>query len=235
MENFNTDKIKNIDTLKSEHLRSGIKPIMGIIHDKSNLDSETKKMIEDYKKSADGISSFSECDDHNKWSREAFMYCTGMIVSGVEKDTGKNISIMIHQNPGRHDHFHMKEEEIVEKKKKFIKRVSDGLENIKEKCESKTIDCVVFGGDKGDDLYKKSIETLNGVCSQVLGFEPVILTGPKMSSDGINSIKRLHETDVFFDNDNRRLHIVRSLQASGANESYLPSDLEEQSKKWMEI
>lgn len=82
-------KSENLNSLKSEHLRSGVKPIMGVIHEKGDLDPETKKMIEDYRENADGVSDFSECNDHNKWSKEAFIYCTGMIVSGVEKTPKK--------------------------------------------------------------------------------------------------------------------------------------------------
>jgi len=235
-ENLFNNEAQKMNPLRSEHLKEGVSPIIGGIYDKSGLDPEIKKMIEDYKKNADGVSSFSECNDHNKWSEEPFLYCTGMIVSGIEKNTGKNISIMIHQNPGKLDHLFMKEEEIIERKKKFLKKVSDDLEKIKEKCEPKTIDCIVFGGNEGNDLYKKSIGTLNDACFKELGFEPVILTGPNMGYGGkiSNSQTRLSETDVYFDNKNRRLHVVRSPQSSGANESYLPSDFEEQSKKWDE-
>ncbi len=231
MEKFNIGKNEKINTLKSEHLRNGNNPIIGVIHDKRDLDPETKEMVEDYKKNADGVSSFSECNDHNKWSKEPFLYCTGMIVSGVEKDTGENISVMIHQNPGKLAHLHMKEKELFERKDNFIKKVSENIKNIKEKCESKTIDCVIFGGNNGGEVYKESIGTLSKVCSDELGFEPVVLTGPKMSREIINR-EKLNETDTYFDNKNRRLYIIRTAQTSEENESYLPLDIDEQSKKW---
>jgi hypothetical protein len=219
---------ENINALKSEHLRYGVKPIRGIIHDKSNLDRETQEMIEDYKKNADGVSEISECNDHDKWSKEPFLYCTGVIVSGIDKSTSKNISVMIHRNPGK-----FSDEEGDKIRENFLKKISESIKDIKEKSESETIDCVIFGGSKGDDVYEKSIETLSEVCSKELGFEPVVLTGPKMSRDRISSIERLQETDIFFDNKNRRLHIVRSIQDSEANESYLPSQLKDKLKPWI--
>ncbi|HNW71705.1 MAG TPA: hypothetical protein PKZ36_00145 [Candidatus Paceibacterota bacterium] len=229
MEKYSLNKTEKINPIKYEYLRDGVKPITSCLCNKDELDAETKEMIENYKKNADGVSKISECNDHNKWSEESFLYCTGTIISGIEKNTNKNISIMIHRNPSKFLEYHTNNTDVI--RENFLKKISESIKDIKERCEPKTIDCVIFGGNDGDDLYKKSITILGEICSKELGFEPVVLTGPKISSEIINK-ERLNFTDIYFDNDNRRIFVVRTQQKSTANESYLPSEIKKQSKKW---
>jgi hypothetical protein len=104
---------------------------------------------------------------------------------------------------------------------------------LRERCVPGTVDAVIFGGNYFFDEeastrafrinYNASINSLSSEIFDVLGFTPPVIAGPKTYNGG---------DSVYFDNENRRLYIVRPKVGDSSTESYLPKDLKEQEKKW---
>ena len=63
---------------------------------------------------------------------------------------------------------------------------------------------------------------------KIMGFEPVVITGPKLwGLDG------KEDDTVFFQNEGRRLYIIRPHVGDNSTESFLPGELDEQKEKWV--
>lgn len=176
----------------------------------------------------------SPIDSLNKFSK-SFKNCTGLVVTGIDKETGKNISFLSHQDPA---YFLYKKDSS-----KFVKDLREQIEKLKKRCLDGTIDAVIVGGNyfKNDkqfqegylnsirkqfqEDYLNSIKLLSQETENILGFEPVVMTGPKTNPGG-------GRDNVFYDNDHRRLYIVRPKVADESTKSYLPSDIDKQEEKW---
>jgi len=77
----------------------------------------------------------SPVDDTDKYSK-SYRNCTGLIVTGKEKGTGKNISFMSHQSP------------LIFSWKMpsgFQEDLAKQIQEIKDRCEDGTIDAVIVG------------------------------------------------------------------------------------------
>lgn len=170
-----------------------------------------------------GLKSYviSPIDNFDKFSRE-FKDCTGLIVTGQDKETGQNISFVSHQDP----EYFLK---LEVNKNNFRINLSEQLAKLKERSVEGTVDAVIIGGnyikhiEEYKRLYLESIKLLAGETLKVLGFEPIVATGPKTNSGGDH---------IFYDNKNRRLFIVRSEVGDGSTQSFAPSAIESQEKKW---
>lgn len=219
------DKITK-EALENNHLASGISPIMTCVGRFSDWSSREKKLLAkqlntkskiaciDFAGSPDDLRKegflnagyetyvISPVDSINKFSKE-YVNCTGLIVVGKDKTTGENISFMTHQKPDRFLH---------NKKDIFIKHLTERLEEIKERCESGTIDARIIGGNyisnpriekiyNTRQMYLDSIELITAEVKKVLGFSPSVFNGPKKSAG---------EDNAFFDNANRRLYLMRA-------------------------
>ncbi len=252
---------REINTLKSEHLNEGVKPIIfcvGTIQDFqndpgpvrkidrpgddeniANVDywAKHKKLIsENFKNAKYQSYVISPADEKNKISK-SYRDCTGVVLSGIDKETNKAISILTHQDPT----YFLADESHANK---FFSDLEERVIELKKRCVPGTIDAGIFGGnyavsDKYDDRWDDeasneqfrenhydSITSISDELFDMLGFEPVIFTGPKTNTEGDSN------DDVFFDNENRRLYIVRPEVGNVTTESYLPSDVNKQSKKW---
>lgn len=263
--NFNPEmkKPEPINPLKNEHLKEGIKPIIGGVYDRHNLDRDTEYFLDNFKREAEFVNFgageknlkenrmlnsgkdtyvISPCDSKNKYSL-SYLDCTGVVVVGLDKETGKNVSFLSHQNP---ESF-LNDEEV---RSKFKKDLLSDLDTMYSRCLPNTIDIVVFGGKKETDLpipddnfkigfdnidefmkgpyddYAKSLRFLNFVISQKVGFSPVAMIGP---SDNFKT--PYHGLSVYFDNENRRLYMLRPKQESENNEPFLASDVYNQVEK----
>lgn len=238
MEHFFQKKEKNpknesgeINALHSEHLKEGIKPIMAGLIDLENLDEESVQRINEIRDSGENVDWFenssalkergmknpaaftyviSGIDGKNKFS-ESYGPCTGVALVGIDKKTGENISFLSHQDP---------EQFLAKYKNKFSHDLSKSIEKMIHECEPGTVDAVVFGGSADDPYeYIDSIKLLGEICKEELGFEPVVLTGPN------DYYWKGGRTHVYFDTENRRLHIVRPPQGQKiSNQSFIPSD-----------
>jgi hypothetical protein len=192
------------------HLEKGVKPIMVCVgtpnefgtdfvkdFDKKTKDNpptalnvnylEAHENIERQKFLTNGDQAYviSTVDGLDKGS-VGFMNCTGLVVCGVDKITGENVSFLTHQNPIQLFVFNGKSD--------FIKHLGQQLKEIKNRCKPGTIDAIVVGGvlDSGykteDDAYKKDyiecLKLLSGEVIKILGFDPVVVNGPKLTTVG---------------------------------------------------
>ncbi|MFA5841147.1 MAG: hypothetical protein WC847_02665 [Candidatus Paceibacterota bacterium] len=141
----------------------------------------------------------SSIDESNKFS-ENFSRCLGLVIVGVDKITGKNISCLGHFDP--------------------IKMEAEGgalrmdleqrLMEMKVKCKENTVDAVIMGGRYYNDyeidfhqmeqLYDDSIKLLGGEVEEMFGFKPQVINGPKTYKG---------QDSIFVDNENRRAYLMR--------------------------
>ena len=153
--------------------------------------------------------AISPIDDLDKFSN-TFKNCTGLLVTGKDKETGKNISFLSHQDPG------------------YFLNKEDNRRAFTSDLRQRTVDAVIVGGNtqrsgKFHKDYLESIQFLSTEVTSVFGFEPVVMTGPKTVAGGEN---------VIYDNEHRRLYVVRPEVGNETTESFLPSDIQTQQKKW---
>lgn len=240
---FNFFKKENLDFAKNEkpkiEVKKDSKSIMGCIIDSKNVDEISREMIEkiiedgvfvDYyaeekiyqennmKNAGRKTYAISACDEKDKWSTR-YYNCTGVIMIGEEKETGKQVSFMSHQDPDRF---------LGSKKQKFAEDLEERIREFKSRVKEGTIDAILFGGNAGDYQYQESIKFLGDVVKTQLNFEPRVQTGPNSDWYSENGA-----TDIYLDTQNRRLYIVRVFQENDKfNRDYLPSELREKSEEW---
>ncbi|MEI6660420.1 MAG: hypothetical protein WCK91_03300 [bacterium] len=149
----------------------------------------------------------SNIDSRSKYSR-GYNDCTGLIISGVAKG-GEKISFVTHQDP--------KDLTLVSgAKESFLNHLRESLAEMWVRCgeDAGNIDAVVIGGrsitkryvkDTGYVDFEKNYEDLTNLLStevrQGLGFEPVIVNGPKFELSGSD--------DMYFNTPNNRMYLIR--------------------------
>jgi hypothetical protein len=229
MEHFEPEPV---DTLKSEHLVEGVRPIVACVGTEEEFRSELAeiKNIEsvgqrvDFFMNQDNSDRFelsnnfdvthiiSAIDDRSKFTENLYL-CTSVLAVGCDKkNERKNISFLTHQNPG---YF------LLESRFDFISDLKAKLIELKDTCAEGTIDLVITGGQLFES-YEESIRTLSAAVKDVFGFEPVVIAGPKVRGCD----------NIYFDNDNRRLYIVRPKSSSHTfNDSFSASGVEDAVKK----
>jgi hypothetical protein len=222
--------------LNFEHLAEGVSPIMACVGTYKEYAGEIAKIedIEAFGHNADytghpdlldkqdiknagyGTYAISPVDEKPKFT-ENLWNCTSIVAVGREKETGKEISILTHQDPS----IFLKEKG----KKLFFVDLEDRLGEFKEKCLKGTIDIVIAGGnlrEKAPEEYEKSIEALSSTVEGLFGFKPTVIVGPKES--GMDNI--------YLDTQNRRLYVVRPENSKLHNEVFKPDQIDEMKKKW---
>ncbi len=112
----------------------------------------------------------SPIDNLDKLSR-SFYNCTGAVVTGKDKNTSENISFLSHQDP----EYFLDEE----KKFRFARDLKRQIEELRRRSIEGSIDAVILGGQSTGKEYVESIKLLGHEISDLLGFEPVVITGPK--------------------------------------------------------
>ena len=228
---YNTPKYSHLDI----DLEKGVKPITVCLkttsEQESLLSEEFEKFApysrqEDYDRPSSARSPLphyfvSQISDKNKYS-EGYMFCTGIVVVGIDKETKQNISFISHQNP-------MRFLDVESREKAFTDSFVEMIQNFISRCEPRSVDALIVGGNNMGDNYnvfKKSVQILSAAISPVLGFKPIVATGPKLGG-GV--------TSIFFDNKNRRLYLLMPEQShSKVYEDFKPDDIEYQLKKYEE-
>ncbi|OGI64757.1 hypothetical protein A3H53_00565 [Candidatus Nomurabacteria bacterium RIFCSPLOWO2_02_FULL_40_10] len=235
----NNSEIKNF----SAHLIEGVKPIMVcigtpedfqtveiehpehrehlsndfLLKDLKNLD--WAKGTYDFKEGEDVLTAgpriyaISPIDNSNKFSG-GFGHCMGLIVAGIDKKTGENISFITHQPSSFSEDF------TVDLKKR--------LNEMKERCRQGSVDAIIVGGISNSNelfkkIYVKTIHFLSKETRQTFGFEPVIVNGPKV-------LVPVTVDEVSFDNKNRRLYLIRSKVNSNIG-SFVDSSFNKQNRE----
>jgi hypothetical protein len=182
----------------------------------------------------------SAIDSQSKFSNK-YKNCTGLLVAGVDKRTGKNVSFLTHQEPVN---------VILLKKEKFLDHLRLQLERVKAQCKPGTLDSILIGGNDlnqnhtflDDNLdpvtmsyakiYTDSNKLISDEVKKILGFEPDIVNGPKTVTGG---------DEFYYDNENRRGYLARPKitqidNPKDANEplraDMKPSDLDKYKGRW---
>lgn len=202
-----------------EHLKKSINRIMACIGTPEQFKQypDKEKEIEDTCSETYGISSVNSL---NKLSKK-FVNCTGLVAVGQDKKTGENISFVSHGDPGV---FLGNEKD----KQKFINDLRQRFEELQKRSAGRTIDAIIVGGNYLDypehskKEYVESIRLLSEEVTKSLGFEPLVIVGPKITGGG---------DDVFYDNKQRRLYIMRPKVGKSTTESFYPSELDSRMKE----
>ncbi len=195
---------------------NGETEIVNFYSDKEQLDEQ--EMLN----SGEQSYAISSINERPKRSFE-YQNCTGIAVSATDKETGKQISFLSHQNPGRFLPWYRAS------KYKFDNDMSARMQEIKSRAVQGSIDVVLFGGNmrKNGSEHEESISVLSDICKRNFGFEPVVIAGPTIPEDIGGG------TEVHLDTEHRRLHIARPpQQGDDTNISYVPSQFESQSVKF---
>jgi hypothetical protein len=174
------------------------------------------------------ISAISGSDKMSRYLED----CMSAVVAGKNKKTGENISFLSHQDPMK---FLLKEM----CKEQFIADFSEQLWNMKKLCRKGTIDAVFSGGSyilnesvppqywkeatETRERYIQSILLLSEIAEKILGFEPFVITGPKMTA---------RSDAILYLNQYRHLYLVRPESGNITSEGYYPRNLKTQEQKW---
>lgn len=240
---------KEVQHNNSSHLKAGVRSIRACIgkpeefdHTKPRLDKQILEIISwkvfsqnvNYEGDSNFFKRNFKHDDkysylisriNDKWKfTETLKNCTGMVVAGQEEKTGKEISFLSHQNT---DHILEKTDNY--NKNTFKGDLASSLNEINERSIDRTVDAVIFGGyylDYSTEIkknYIKLIKILKKEVQKNLGFEPLVIKGPKNSTG---------EDNVYYKTDKRELRIVTYHTGVASTESYYPSKINEQKKKW---
>ena len=180
----------------------------------------------------------SSIDSSDKFS-EGYANCTGVLAVGRETDTGENISFLSHQYPYYFLNRTVRSTRLQSRQDRFLNDLRESFEKLKGKCEKGTIDAVILGGSyyKGDsneenqENYLRSIELLSEETQRILGFEPVVITGPKTDERHIVD-KTIGYESVFYDNKQRKIYLMRPGIEDTSTETFRPGDVKEKEKKW---
>ncbi|MBP9715081.1 MAG: hypothetical protein KBD52_01145 [Candidatus Pacebacteria bacterium] len=229
-----------------EHLTPGVKPIMtciGAPEDFGHKKGEIFQRFNENFKNVTNVAYFhkapgftdenvlnekdknyviSNIDNTNKFSEE-FLECTSVIVSGLDKETGENISFLSHQNPN---------DFLFRKRGEFIQDFEKKLEEIRVRCKEGTVDAVILGGNymdiisknspNGDTLAEIYVETINLLSNEVekfFKFKPEIINGPKFNLK--------EQDDIFYDNKKRRVYFIRP-EVNTNTQSFVADSFEDQ-------
>lgn len=247
-----TPVVDRRDARKSEHLLQGIRPITACIgapkdhrlnpelspdafpettqhvagHRNVDYSGDSEALQREGFKNV-GVRSFviSPVDDADKFS-QGFYECMGLIVTGRSADTGKDVSFLVHTDP-----FFFWDSMV--QQGVFLQALGERMEELKGRCIVGTIDAVIIGGDSAPDrakqrAYRESIKLISEEVTNILGFEPAVLTGPKLDAHREKS----HAENVYYDNEHRRAYIMREKSGDTSSESFLARDVRAQEEKW---
>ncbi len=164
-----------------------------------------------------GTYAISAVDSESKYTK-GLQDCTCLVVSGISKKTGENISFLTHQDPKEFMGKHRNE---------FIDALEGQLDKIKLKCKARTIDAVLLGGklfpdpnylgdkQKIRDEYLDPVALISSTVKDTLGFRPTIINGPKNKEDCSD--------EVYYVNNERKINLVRS-NVKKMNKDFIYSD-----------
>jgi len=239
---------QEVDTLKSEHLVEGVRPIMACVGIREDYGKEISE-IKDIEDVGHGVDFFATPEDQyksgNKNIEEMYVIspvdgrakftkklynCTSLVAVG-RTPGGEEISFLTHQEPFRTQN---KDQES------FDRDMQEKLRELKKRCVPGTVDVVVVGGHVHKN-YKRIIHHLDRLVKEVLNFSPAVITGPKEVTLRLKASDIKEGTwtalppiydDVYFDTKNRILLEVRPSDQILHNESFKPGEVDELHKKW---
>ena len=175
------------------------------------------------KSNQNGTYVISEASEKNKYS-EGYLNCTGLIMIGVDKETGDNISVVTHQQS---------DSTTLADAEKFIRDLATTVKDFVQQCKPKTIDALIVGGNDNDKNnlteYRESAQDIINIASPFLGFAPRMATGPKITNGK-------YDTNIYLDTENRRLHLFMPTQENArVYEDFALENIEIQKEKYTEV
>lgn len=189
---------------------------------KINWESGTYESKNGYITGGERTYVISGIDSSNKFS-QGLMACTGLIVAGVDKETGRNVSFATHQFPP----YSFGNE--------FAAHLEERLQEMRKRCKLGTVDAVVVGGIYPNDVfnspredYLKTIKLLSDKMLKIFKFEPIVINGPKQGPP------KDRQDDFYYDNRNRRLLFVRPEDMNSNTGNFIPSNVGREKGKWKE-
>lgn len=231
-----------LDSLRSQHLDPGVRPITACFHYWDTLKEEGSDGFElqKFQESAQnvqwngslaelgrlGIKYFMNSTDYlispvtpkDKYSRN-YQICTGVCLAGTHRKTKKEMSFMTHHNSSVIIRQNTVSESV------FNNDFGETIERFIESTAEGTRDAVIFGGDNSYiSVYLDVVKKLNEVLEGYLSFQPVILAGPSIRSEV--EAKYTRGIDVYFETQKRILHVLR--QDFNASESNLATVYDQQ-------
>lgn len=231
-----------IPTLHSEHLRAEIKPLTACFMQRGSPNFEFKQVIGDissyglavdfyarqFTLDREGILNegnqtfaISPVDQRDKFSEE-FRNCTGLVAVGLDGVSGREISMLTHQNPSRFAR------RFSWRKRSFADAMRLRLLDLQQRAEAKTVDVIIVGGNyieggRFADDYRNSVQILSDMVKDVLNIEPTVLSGPKLR-DG--------DTHVYLRTQERKVYIEQDFDDGSSHAAFSSSDITEMERKW---
>lgn len=216
------------DPRDTEHLNEDIEPITANIKLLKDVQVEssddTDFSVKDFEGSADDIeydpgTDFvtSPIDEHRKFT-SGLANCTSLIVTGIDKETGNNVSFLTHHN-----------DLSSHKTDRFAKELQEKLGAMESRCAPGSIDAVIAGGmfrhPVRQKAYIDSILRLSAEVEKVLHFEPYVIAGPKLG---------VGDEAVYYDTPNRKAFVVRPdySQDDKTNRGFKPRNILDVSRSW---
>ena len=210
--------------LRPEHLAEGVSPIVAFVGSGNRYGREIAGIRDeglgqnvDYESVPESY-VISAINDKPKFTRD-LSDCTSLIAVGRESGSGRELSFLTHQKQVEIDGS---------SREAFVTQLKGRLEEIKNKCSAGTIDVVIAGGrfKTGQDYkYQESIEALGLAVQGALGFEPLVVVGPKSG-----------DKDDIYLGANRTLYVIRpegrDIKPVLHNEPFKPSEIERMKPKW---
>lgn len=248
----------SLNTLKCEHLKEGVTPIMGCIYDRAAMTDKDIAFFDNFKKDAVVVNylteyAMSKVGEENKYS-EQYFDCSAVYAVGIDKNTGENISFLSHQDPEKI----FKNTDIL---LNFKKDLNKKIEELIDRSMPSSTDIVILGGNKDIkydedlktdmdnmdprriqeimekieagpfELYRESISFLSKIIFEKLNFYPTVISGP---NSNVKDDDPTHNNalDLYCDTKNRRIYQIRVKNTSENNESYSGKDINSKIKDY---
>lgn len=157
----------------------------------------------------------SNVDERDKVSWE-FSRCIGFVAVGRDKVTHKNTAFMSHQSPSSfHKSSDIEHDRYEKRREQFKQDFTGRLQEFIERVDRDSIDMVVFGGARGDELsdhhhtLMKSLADLAESISGVHAREIDIPNRPPIDGGGSSwdPERDIEVHDAYFDTSKRRLYV----------------------------
>jgi len=211
-----------------EHLNEDIEPITANIKLLKDTQVESSEDVDfstkTFEDSADDIEYdpgtdyvISLISERRKFT-SGLANCTSLIVTGIEKATGNNVSFLTHQN-----------DLSTHKTERFTDDLKVKLDAMKSTCVPGSIDAVIAGGMFGHPVRQKAyVDTIHRLSTEVekiLHFEPYVMAGPKLG---------VGDEAVYYDTPLRKAYVVRPdySQSDRTNRGYKPRNIRDVSLSW---
>ena len=179
--------------------------------------------MQGFKTSLKGGYVISPLDEKAKFT-EGLYNCTSLVAVGREKGTGRELSFLTHQKPDK-----------ISLDGDFATDLKSQLQELKDRCEEGSVDVIISGGQfftKFIQQYEDSLKILDHLVRDVLGFEPIVIVGPKGEYDKSEKKVDVFKDNIYFDTQKRRMYDVRPENQDLYNENFKPDKIKEMEDKW---